>query len=821
MADDSLQDLSRQLQLARRSLDEMARSARSSADATKKVGDEAEGAAESAVALQHAVTTVNEAFSNLSRMAGESAVSALTNFISNIPQAAAGAERHQTALRQLGGAYAYVQQATNGVVSAEQAALVQQRALQSGLRLSAQELAAVTARARDFARSTGTDINQALEQLTDQLINPGEELSKFGIRLQAGTEAGDAMREALRQLQQQAAQTAPAQASLAETLEMTARAQREASDALSGFIAKRLELRDFFTQFTSYLDDTVGRIESLGDAFDAVKNTIEGTVLELLDQFNRLGGPASLIGGSILSQIPGLRAIPQGLQSVSDLFRSTVINPQQQQLQQRLAAQNQSASGAFIEQAGPLAQQLRGRGFNLRGVRLGEVGVQATPEQRRQLLQLLQRNAATAGRATAAQQAELDTALSGLTSQAQRGFAEREAARRAEEARIAAEREAEIRRRNEAQNAQARQAAASAAAAAAARARQEDERRAREEAERLTREPFRRLPTDTAGLASFFAGFRPGAERVQAGLGTADIATRSAIERMTSEQAALEALDLTGRRQEGQRQELLARGQEGAAGRLQVQALQERRTALLDLLEANKAYMDQAREANASEQSMNDLLTQRIGLQTALAETTRALTEEQYRMGEGQQFVLEKATELVGVLGGSLVDAAFAAMDAQSNAGATFAQVMEDQTRSFLRNLAKQSVVSALQETAKGVGALAMGNLPGALGHFKSAGFHAAAAAAAGLGAAAMGPQVERGAAAGATGAAAGGASVPTSARTDDRQTGGGGPLNLTINVSGAAFTDIGVQQAVGSALREAVGTGVIRRDQLVGLFGG
>jgi hypothetical protein len=287
---------------------------------------------------------------------------------------------------------------------------------------------------------------------------------------------------------------------------------------------------------------------------------------------------------------------------------------------------------------------------------------------------------------------------------------------------------------------------------------------------------------------------------------------------MTSGRSALEALDLTGRRQEGQRQELLARGREDAAGRLQVQTLRERRTALLDLLEANTAYMDQARQANASEQSINDLLTQRIGIQTSLAETTRALTEEQNRFTESQQFVLDKATEVAGVLGGSLVDAAFAAMDAQANAGATFAQVIEDQTRAFLRNLAKQSVVSALQETAKGFGALAIGS-PGALGHFKSAGLHAAAAAAAGIGAAAMGPQTS------ATPAAAGGAAgagTTTAARADDRQTGGGGgPLTLVVNVSGAAFTDAGVQQAVGSALREAVGTGAIRREHLVGLLGG
>jgi hypothetical protein len=761
VADDALDELSKEARAVANSLKQMGDAAKGAQAPLAGVGESAEDASRSTQVLTHAL-------GELAADGLNNAIDAALRFGPALVEAAAGSERHQMALQQLGAAYGVVQQATNGVVSAEQAAAVQQRALQSGLRLSAQELAAVTARARDFARSTGTDINQALEQLTDQLINPGEELSKFGIRLQQGMEAGDQLREALRQLSEQAGQTGVAQASLSESMEMATRAQREATDALAGFIAQRLELADFFTQFSGWLTQATTDANS----FNAMIEAAVGTLTEMIG------------------------------------LRSTAMAPQAQ-----------SASGQFTTEAGAIAARLRARGFNLGGVELGRLGVQGTPEQRARILEALQRAERGAleggaqetlgfagGRGVTRQQA-LQQQLRGLTAEIEQTFAEQERIRIEAERATERARRAEINRRNRVSG-----------GGGGGGGRAEAERLASEQADLLTREPFRRLPTDTAGLASFFAGFRPGAERVQAGLGTADIATRSAIERMTSGRSALEALDLTGRRQEGQRQELLARGREDAAGRLQVQTLRERRTALLDLLEANTAYMDQARQANASEQSINDLLTQRIGIQTSLAETTRALTEEQNRFTESQQFVLDKATEVAGVLGGSLVDAAFAAMDAQANAGATFAQVIEDQTRAFLRNLAKQSVVSALQETAKGFGALAIGS-PGALGHFKSAGLHAAAAAAAGIGAAAMGPQTS------ATPAAAGGAAgagTTTAARADDRQTGGGGgPLTLVVNVSGAAFTDAGVQQAVGSALREAVGTGAIRREHLVGLFGG
>jgi hypothetical protein len=668
------------------------------------------------------------------------------------------------ALQQLGAAYGVVQQATNGVVSAEQAAAVQQRALQSGLRLSAQELAAVTARARDFARSTGTDINQALEQLTDQLINPGEELSKFGIRLQQGMEAGDQLREALRQLSEQAGQTGVAQASLSESMEMATRAQREATDALAGFIAQRLELADFFTQFSGWLTQATTDANS----FNAMIEAAVGTLTEMIG------------------------------------LRSTAMAPQAQ-----------SASGQFTTEAGAIAARLRARGFNLGGVELGRLGVQGTPEQRARILEALQRAERGAleggaqetlgfagGRGVTRQQA-LQQQLRGLTAEIEQTFAEQERIRIEAERATERARRAEINRRNRVSGGGGGGGAARAAAVEMPTVFSPEVEALFVEAERAGRQrPLEELMAQADQQA---AAQRRAVEEFRA-------QSREAIG------ARAGGLDLTARGQAAERALIEARG--GTVGRATLTTqLRERQQALQGLLEENRQMTDAQTAAGASARELNDLLTQRIGIQTSLAETTRALTEEQYRLSESQQFVLEKSTEVAGVLGGTLVDAAFAAQDAQANAGATFAQVVEDQTRSFLRSLARQSVVSALQETAKGVGALAMGNVPGAVGHFKSAGLHAATAAAAGIGAAAMGPQTS------ATPAAAGGAAgagTTTAARADDRQTGGGGgPLTLVVNVSGAAFTDAGVQQAVGSALREAVGTGAIRREHLVGLFGG
>jgi hypothetical protein len=757
VADDALDELSKEARAVANSLKQMGDAAKGAQAPLAGVGQSAEDASRSTQVLTHAL-------GELAADGLNNAIDAALRFGPALVEAAAGSERHQMALQQLGAAYGVVQQATNGVVSAEQAAAVQQRALQSGLRLSAQELAAVTARARDFARSTGTDINQALEQLTDQLINPGEELSKFGIRLQQGMEAGDQLREALRQLSEQAGQTGVAQASLSESMEMATRAQREATDALAGFIAQRLELADFFTQFSGWLTQATTDANS----FNAMIEAAVGTLTEMIG------------------------------------LRSTAMAPQAQ-----------SASGQFTTEAGAIAARLRARGFNLGGVELGRLGVQGTPEQRARILEALQRAERGAleggaqetlgfagGRGVTRQQA-LQQQLRGLTAEIEQTFAEQERIRIEAERATERARRAEINRRNRVSGGGGGGGAARAAAVEMPTVFSPEVEALFVEAERAGRQrPLEELMAQADQQA---AAQRRAVEEFRA-------QSREAIG------ARAGGLDLTARGQAAERALIEARG--GTVGRATLTTqLRERQQALQGLLEENRQMTDAQTAAGASARELNDLLTQRIGIQTSLAETTRALTEEQYRLSESQQFVLEKSTEVAGVLGGTLVDAAFAAQDAQANAGATFAQVVEDQTRAFLRSLARQSVVSALQETAKGVGALAMGNVPGAVGHFKSAGLHAAAAAAAGIGAAAMGPQTS------ATPAAAGGAAgagTTTAARADDRQTGGGGgPLTLVVNVSGAAFTDAGVQQAVGSALREAVGTGAIRREHLVGLFGG
>ena len=79
-----------------------------------------------------------------------------------------------------------------------------------------------------------------------------------------------------------------------------------------------------------------------------------------------------------------------------------------------------------------------------------------------------------------------------------------------------------------------------------------------------------------------------------------------------------------------------------------------------------------------------------------------------------------------------------------------------------------------------------------------------------------MGPP----AAAGGSAQKAASASNDRAARADSGQSGNSGPLNLTINVSGAAFTDAGVQRAVSESIREAAANGYLTPAHLGGLRG-
>lgn len=802
MADDpTLAGLAADLTNVRKALDAMGKGAKDAGDETKKTGEKAASAgkviaekfgegARAATGFEKATKdagagalTLGNALSELARDGIASAVAGLEEFARNVPEAAARSEAHAETLARLGASYAAVQQATNGAVSAEQAAGVQQRALQAGLRLSAQELAAVTARAREFARATGGDVNQALDQLTDQLIQPGEELAKFGVRLRTGMAAGDGMREALRQLTAQASATGASQLSLAESMEMTTRAQREATDALSGMIARRLELRDFFTQMASWLDDAKDATNGWEVALDGVVGTLREAI--------------------------GLRP-------------------------QVGAAQNQSASGAFIETAGEQAAMLRRRGVNMQGVDLGQFATQATPQQRAEMLGLFTQLtratepqgtsvAGTRGVGGAPVQGYADPSASAATPAAVAARLTL-AARMRTLAEVAARGAEEVRRDEAAQ------------AAAAARARRDEIQRRNRAGQSASTASTPTMPEGFGiGTAGFLTDYARNAFALARQAFNAARSAPSQREYFVRPQTIAERVGALGAQRESADARIgleaaqaptggapfsdRARASAGAESRLRqerIRILQEQSAAMRELITAAEREQDLAMRQGRPIAEVNELVRQRIGLQTALAANTRDLTVAQQ---ESAISFAEIGDKIVGVLD-QTVDAFGEGVVAAIEGSADFVKSVEAMVYGTLRALTKMAVVEVIKETAMGIGALATYRYDAAAQHFAAAGVWAGVGVAAGVGLAAMpNPNAAKSAGGSGGGTATRSADTGRSARVDEKAA--GGPLNLVINVSGAAFTDAGVQQAVSASLRDAVGNGYLTRTQLAGLLGG
>lgn len=133
---------------------------------------------------------------------------------------AAAIEQQDMAIRRLGPAYEAVRAATSGVVSAQEALKAQQTLVQAGIRVSTEQLATVTRAAREYARATGTETTQALEQLTDALREGSAEgLGRFGVSLQQGVTGTRAFGSALEQLTAQQQGTAASARTMREDLD--------------------------------------------------------------------------------------------------------------------------------------------------------------------------------------------------------------------------------------------------------------------------------------------------------------------------------------------------------------------------------------------------------------------------------------------------------------------------------------------------------------------------------------------------------------------------------------------------------------------------
>jgi hypothetical protein len=231
------------------------------AAATKKAGEQSKAAFLDSFGLDglkaaydklgHAVDLVRDKNNTLfgRMLAGAAVVGQFTTHVvaagEALAQSAMRGEDHAEALAALGSAYQLVRAATNDTVSAEQALRVQQQLTQSGLRVSGEELAAITQKAREYAQANQIDVGQALAQVTDALRTGSKEgLQRYGIELTQSSNRANGFHRTMDGLRRSLASTTPEARSLGEEHARLSRSIGEAVDRFALAIAKLIRLKE-------------------------------------------------------------------------------------------------------------------------------------------------------------------------------------------------------------------------------------------------------------------------------------------------------------------------------------------------------------------------------------------------------------------------------------------------------------------------------------------------------------------------------------------------------------------------------------------------
>lgn len=204
--------------------------------------------------------------------------------------------------------------------------------------------------------------------------------------------------------------------------------------------------------------------------------------------------------------------------------------------------------------------------------------------------------------------------------------------------------------------------------------------------------------------------------------------------------------------------------------------------------------IEAARQRGAAESEINQLIIERMGLETQAMNVEAEAGRARQRQTASIDSYRKTMEEAAGSMTQALTGAASAAIFAGDNIG----EALQAALASTLQQVATESAVKALFETAKGIAAVATGS-PTAPLHFAAAGKFAATAVAAGVVGAAIAP--ESGATASATGTppAAPRGEAPT--RRDESELSSPKIINISLN----AFQDQPSAQAfIVRTLREA-----------------
>lgn len=215
--------------------------AREHARATQELERNYAGAARAAASGAVGFVRTNASISGFAAAAGPY-VAGIAGIAHVLGEATAEAGRHERALRILGSAYQEIERATNGAMSAEQALNLQGQIQSAGVQVNAQQLALLARAAREYALATGNDAQQAVEKLSNAIVNNSEDaLSELNLAQARATNSAQTLANMTDLLAQRYRGVAPAAQQADERVEAFNRAAKEAGTTLLAGVAQGAE----------------------------------------------------------------------------------------------------------------------------------------------------------------------------------------------------------------------------------------------------------------------------------------------------------------------------------------------------------------------------------------------------------------------------------------------------------------------------------------------------------------------------------------------------------------------------------------------------
>lgn len=225
---------------------------------------DARGQAAQAAAEQHAraVQSLTTDYGALARASAASAAGSITSRVSLaglgtafaavsgtvgglyhvLSESTAEAARHERALRVLGSAYGEVERATAGAMSAEQALNLQGQIQSAGVRVNAQQLGLLARAAREYALATGNDAQQAVEKLSNAIVNNSEDaLSELNLAQARSTNSTQTLANMTALLEQRYRGIAPTVQQADERVDAFNRSAKELGSTLGAGLARAAE----------------------------------------------------------------------------------------------------------------------------------------------------------------------------------------------------------------------------------------------------------------------------------------------------------------------------------------------------------------------------------------------------------------------------------------------------------------------------------------------------------------------------------------------------------------------------------------------------